>query len=395
MNDSLLLKITNQSPESSVTSSSPHRPHRPSSPTTPTTTLRNSISASETSLNESQTRQKRSKKDSKAATTALKKDIDVFNSKISKLGSEDKAHFNRHLQWNQHTRQADDAVNSISGEIELLGCVPEEELEASRKKKASWENTRDYQTNVREDLIRNKDSSCREKLAIQGESTTTQQKRERLLARKTKLNDQHERLQSATSQGMDEKERQNSEQAARDLERFQYEQLIHDRIVGCQRGSQENQYHIAASWQQAQIVESAFHESRAMDNAIEERPITPEGDLPGTIPHSTNNQAFRLSAFGSSDLPSGLRSQSGSQRHSDNRPRSTSMLSGNSVYAEFEDQDPAPPMPTRAVETIRHRGRKRSGGSGSGSSGSHPTSPLTGSIARISPVGKRSPVWNQ
>ena len=389
-------QLTNISPDSYVSSAIPaHRLHRPSSPTSPTTTLKNSIAAFESSLSESQARQKRSKKDNKAASASLKKDIEVFGAKISKLGGEDKAHLNRHLQWNQHTRQADEAVMSLTGEIESMGSLPEDEISLSKERKTGWDEARAQQTATRDALFRCKESAHQEKSSAHAEATSTQQKRERLLARKSKLNDQHDRLELATSQGLDERQRKNSEQAAKDAERFQAENRTFDQITTYQRLIQDSQHRTQQAIHEAQILEGAFHEQQRMKEQNGERPITPEGDLPGTVPHHTGAAAFRFPAFASPDPSGGIRSQSGSFRHHDSRPRSTSMLSGNSISADFEDQDPAPPMPARAVEVIRERGRKQSGGSGSGSSGSQrdPASPVVGSAALMSP-GKRSPVWN-
>ena len=390
--------LTNVLLDSHLSSALPaHRPHRPSSPTSPTTTLKNSIAIFESNLGEAQTRQKRSKKDNKTASASLKKDIEVFSAKNYKLGSEDKAHQNRHLQWNQHTRQADEAVALLSGEIESMGCLPEDEINASKEQKAGWDEARTHQTAARDDLFGCKESAHQEKSSIHAEATSTQQKKERLLARKAKLNDQHEQLDSATSQGLDERDRKNSEQAAKDGERLDIEQRSVEQLAHCQRSILESRYMTQHTWHQAQLIESAFHEQQIMNAPAEERPITPEGDLPGTVPHHTGASAFRFPAFGSPDPLNGIRSQSGSFRRSDNRPRSTSILSGNSLYGDFEDQDPAPPIPARAVEVIRERGRKQSGGSGSGSgsSGSQrdPASPIVGSAALMTP-GKRSPVWN-
>ena len=277
-----------------------------------------------------------------------------------------------------------------------MGSLPEEDLNLSKERKAEWDEGKDQQSVSREDLFREKELAQRERSNVQSEAFTTQQKRERLLGRKTKLSDQHEKIDSATSQGLDEKERKDSEQNARNLERLSFEHRGHEQISSLQQTLQDSPYLKQQTWQQAQILERAYHEQQMMDDSNVERPITPEGDLPGTIPHPTPAPAFRFPAFASPDLPNNLRNNSGSLRHSDTRPRSTSMRSVNSVYADFDDEDPAPPMPTRAVEMIREKGRKRSGGSGSGSSGSQrdPASPLVGSLAQMSPVGKRSPVWN-
>ena len=390
---SLQIQLTNSSSDSYVSSTIPaHRIHRPSSPTSPTTTLKNSIAVFESSLSESQARQKRSKKDNKAASASLKKDIEVFSAKISKLGGEDKAHLNRHLQWNQHTRQADEAVTSLSEEIESMGCLPENEVMLSKEMKASWDEARTQQTATRDELFRYKEAAHQERSSIHAEATSTQQKKERLLARKSKLNDQHDRLESATSQGLDERQRKNSEQAAKDEERLQIENRCLEDLGYHHRTIQDTRYVTRQTWLQAQTVENAYTEQQTMSRPDGERSITPEGDLPGT---HTGGPASRFPAFGSPSPPNGIRSQSGSFRHSGSRPRSVSMLSGNRVSGDFDDQDPTPPMPARAVEVIRKKGRKHSGGSGSGSSGSQrdPASPVVGSAALMS-QGKISPVWN-
>lgn len=313
---------------------------------------------------------------------------------MGKVGVEEKQHHSRHWQWNQNTKQADDAVNAISGEVDCLGCLPEDDLKLSKETKGGWDDTREYQSLSREELLRARDAAFRAKSSVQNEAIATQQKDERLIARKAKLNDQHERLLSSTSEGLNEKQRKDSAQAARELERIQFEQRCHDQMAMYQQAIHDSSYHNSQVKQQTQAIESAFTEKQMRDNSLSERPLTPEGDLPGTVTHNAAAPAFRYVPFGSPDQPNGLRSHSGSLRHSDHRPRSTSLLSGNSVYADFDDDDPAPPMPARAVEVIRERGRKQSGGSGSGSSGSQrdPASPVVGIMA--SPVGKRSPVWN-
>ncbi|KAL6715600.1 hypothetical protein ACLMJK_006561 [Lecanora helva] len=384
-------------PSTALTTSS-QRSHRPSSPKTPITTLKESISIFESSLNESQTRQKRSKKDNKTTSSTLRREIDVSNSRISKLGGEDKAHFNRHLQWNQHIRQADDTTAQFSGEIELLGGLPEDDLILSRERKSDWDEARNQQASMRDDVLQSKELAAREKSTAHNEATTSQQKRERLTGRRNKLLDQHEKLESANTQGLDEKERKDSEQSARDLERLHFEQRAHEDVQTWQRVIQENMFVKQQTWQQVHIVESAFSPQQMSNESNVDESFLPEGDLPGTIPRQASAAAFRYPAFGSTDQPNSLRSHSGSLRRGEQRPRSTSIRSGTSTYVDFEDEDPAPPMPTRAVEMIREKGRKRSGGSvsGSGSSGSQrdPASPLFGSLAQMSPVGKRSPVWN-
>ena len=394
--------ISNVSADNSALSTGPsQQAYRPSSPTSPRTTIKRSIAAFENILGETQAKQKRSKKENKTALAGLKKDIEVLNSKITKLGGEDKAQLNRQMQWNSNAKQADEAIAYIADEIEGLGSLPGNELQEAEVTKTAWDEVNSGHAAALDELGRVKATMNREKSAVQTEANTSLQKRERLQTRKSKLADQLERLEAATADGMDAKERKNSAQAAKDLERFELEQRNAEQMNNILQAYQQSRSYVQQAWQQIQTLESAFHDQQQQmmtSQALPEvRPLTPEGDLPGTNPNNAQAYAFRASAFGSPDAPNiGLRSHSGSLRQNGNRPRSTSGVSGGSIYADFEDQDPAPPMPARAIKAIREKGRQHSAGSGSGSSSGQrdPASPLVGSGARTSPVGKRSPVWN-
>lgn len=384
--------------ESSVLVTTSHQSQRPSSPTSPTITLKNSIAALEASIAESHARQKRSKKENKATVAAIKKEIDILNAKISKIGTEDKAHSNRHLQWNQHYRQADEAIASISSEIDAMGSIPEDDLQQWKEKKAKWEESKENEKRTREDLLRCHESVQREKSAIQAEAATTQQKRERLQIRAAKLSDQLDRLQLENTQGLDEKERREAEQVVKAADHQQFEERSKEQIATYQRSIQDTHYHTQQCWQQAQIIENAFHQHHMIGPTGQPGCVTPEGDLPGSHPYPPiPMNGFRFPASTSTEHPATLLTTPLSIRH-DTRPRSTSLLSGNSVYTDFSDQDPAPPMPpSRAMEVLRGRQLSGSSGSGSGSIGSQRdmASPVTGMAPRKSPVVKKgSPVWN-
>lgn len=374
-----------------VSSTPPTHSLRPSSPTTPTTTLKKSIAALDASLSESQARQKRTKKENKATSVALRKEVDILQAKISKIAGEDKAHLNRHLQWNQHFRQADDAIASISSEIDAMGSIPEGDSKQWKATKSNWEQARDQQSRSREELFRCKESAYQDKSSIQSEATATQQKRERLQARSAKLNEQRERLQSATVQGLDERERKESEQAAKAMERQQVKEKTTEQIAAFYRSLQEVRYQSQQSWQQARIVENAFHQQQMIGMSSETEPVNPEGELQGTNRLSSCTSGYRFPPMGSPDLirHTSLRYEA--------RPRSTSMLSSNSHYTDFSDQDPAPPMPFRTIPVIDRQQSGSSGSSDRGSGGSQrdPTSPLASTGVRISSLGKKgSPVWN-
>ena len=329
----------------------------------------------------------------------MRKEIDALNGKISKLGNEDKAHSNRHLQWNQHIRVANEAIAEISAEIDSLESVPENDSKRWREKKEEWEQAKDRQLGTREDLVRHKETAEREKSAALAEEVTTRQKRERLQSRGNKLNDQLDRLQSAAVQELDEQERKHQEHAALMADRRQIEERSREQIVNLQRSIQEVQYHTQQTRQQAQMIESAFRQQHLMGATSQTGRQTPDRDLTGTTHYRpTSVSGFRFPAFSTPEHAAPILNNPLSLRH-ENRPRSTSLLSGSSsVYTDFFDQDPAPPMPSsRAMETIRGQQPSRSSGSGSGSISSQrdPISPVGGSAPRRSSGEKRSsPIWN-
>ncbi|KAL8999489.1 MAG: hypothetical protein Q9169_001694 [Polycauliona sp. 2 TL-2023] len=368
---------------------------RPSSPTTPSTTLKKSIAAYETSLGESQARQKRNKKDHKLATAALRKDIDKNNASIAKQNESEKGFTSRILQLSQHSKQADEALLSISEEIESLGSIPEEEMQEWEAKKAAWEMARKQLTTAKEDHLSYKSAVQQERQAVEAEASSTQQKRERLLARRIKLNDQHERMQSANSQNLDERERKEAEHAAVLVGRRQVEERLNEQMTTVSRTIHETQYHTQQLLQQAEMLANASQAPANLALSADKDAALAEGNMGlGAIGQPSSGYGLRLPAFHSVD-GAGLHNGLGSLRQ-DNRPHSTSLATGSIPHADFLDQDPAPPMPSsQALKLIR--GRQQSGSSGSGSNGSQrdPTSPVSVLGNRKSPIVKRgSPIWN-
>lgn len=381
----------------------PHSSKRPSSPTTPTTTLKKSIDAIEASLNESQQRQKRSKKDNKAAVAAMKKEIEILHSKIAKVNVEDKAHQSRHLQWNQHTRQADEQTNALCTQIETLGSMPETDLNEWKEKKALFDEARKRQLGTREDLTRYKEAVKREKSSVEAEASQAHQKLERLQSRHAKLNDQHQRLhlQSVANSSPEKRERRETHRPPKSAEA---EEKPNEQIAIYAQAIEETRFSTAKIWQQIQLHENLYQQNQQMPTSLSDR-VTPEGDLTGTSTHaSTSNMSgFRFPTFAPSDPSTPLLHSNLSPLRQENRHRSVSLLSGNSVYTDFSDQDPAPPMPssgTLARRAMKGRQPSSSSGSGSGSVSSQreQKSPVGGvSLPRPmeSPGEKRkSPVWN-
>ncbi|MCJ1355212.1 MAG: hypothetical protein MMC33_005203 [Icmadophila ericetorum] len=435
--------ITTPSPvtdQLSTSNPSQYQHLRPTSPASPITTLKTSIAAAESTLNESTAQQRRAKKDNKAAAAAIRKDIDAVQEKLNRLGATERNLQNRQIQQNQNMRQADDAITSICDELEVIAQAPEDDSIKWRQAKSAWEEQRAEYSSVRESLQELKESNQRDTSSIQGEALSAQQKRERLQHRIAKLSDQYERLQSATVQGLNEKERLFNEIYAKEAERLHVENQYKEQITSLTRSIQEYKYRSRQAMQQSQVLETAFEQQQLLAQAAYSqpppsgsRPITPEGDLPGTFPFSAISPAFRFPTFSAFDphaasnhhhvngttVPNPYSSPfvpAGSpfQLHSspfqayahlassgnnfignplsaanNARTRSTSVLSGNSIYTDFSDQDPAPPMPTRASVLLEFQ-RKHSESSGSvsangsqktgGSSPLSPAPPLVGMV---------------
>ena len=367
-----------------------HHPHRPSSPTSPTTTLRKSIAAFEASLNESHARHKKCKREAKGALSALRREIEVLQARISKTEGEDKSQQNRHMQWNQQYRQADDAIAAITEEIESLGSIPDQDSQQWKAKKRSFEHANDELLAAQNDLARSKESAQQELSTVQGEATAAQQKRERLCARDSKLNDQYNGLESATRHDLTQKERKSADQSAKDHDRQQRSSRCRETTASITRSIQEQQYLYQQAVQQAQALENAFNQQQHLDTSnANGRPLTPEGDLPGTHPPFQPTSAFRFPAFGALETSNHV-----VPSHQDGRTRSISMRSGNSGYSDFYD-DPVPPMPSaRAIEAVKQRQRSGSNASGnySGPGSQRDTaSPQVG----FGNQSRESSVWNR
>ena len=383
----------------------PHQDLRPSLPTSPMTTLRNSIAAYETSLGESNAQQRRLRKENRASATALRKELDGLQDRLNRVSAAEKTLQTRKIQQNQHMRQAEDAIVSLSDEVEIIEKSPEDDLSDWKQAKSTWEEQKASHTELKEKLAQLKAKNLREISALEADAMSAQQKHERLQQRSAKLVDQHDRLETSNAQGLDEKERQAQEQRAKQAERDQIEISYRGELHQLARKVSELQYRARQAAQQSQVLETAYEQQQLMTAqypySTASRPSTPEGDLPGTNPPSasgaSNSTNFRFPSFGS---PESLLPINGSASYShaypyqpshsqqlpqhqylpnqhltfhpeasNNRVRSLSMLSGNSIYTDFSDQDPAPPMPTRSmVEEMRAQRGSNSGSSGGGSS---------------------------
>lgn len=382
--------------DSSGVASPPQPAVRPSSPATPSTTLKKSIAAYEISLSESQARLKRNKKEHKTAASALKKDIEKLNAQITKWNEAEKNMSSRHLQLSQSIKQAEELITSLSSKTEIVSQIPGPEMENWKAKKEAWEECQKELDTAREDYHLCKTAAHQEKQAIEAETSSTQQKRERLQVRKARLSEQYDRLQSASDQDLDEKERKEAEQSARLASQRQVEEKASEQVAAVSRTIQETHHNTQQLLQQAEVLANAYQMQQNMGLANDHDVGLVESNIPTAVGQgsSSSGLGFRFPAFASAENGS-IHNGIGSFRQ-DTRTRSSSLLAGSTPYSDFLDQDPAPPMPSnQAMRLIR--GRQQSGSSGSGSNGSQrdPASPVSAIGNRKSPIVKKgSPVWN-
>jgi hypothetical protein len=370
----LVLGVAELTPCLSVPSPIGHQDLRPSSPTT---TLKNSIAVAETKLNDERARLKRARKEHKSHTTSLKKEVESYSTRLANSGSGDERQRQRVLQITQHIRQAEEAAAIMCAEIEALGSIPEEDAREWKAQKKLWEVEKQRLTTAHSEVDEMDAKLERQVAGVQAELAAVQQKSERLHARQIKLSEQHERIANANTKGLDEKERQAAESAAREAERAKIEQHYSEQILHLQRQIQDYTFRSHQVWQQVRVHETALfqqNQQRAQQQSQQQQvmaqsPTTSEGNLNTTMPSHSSRSGFgglfAFPSFGSQQPPitnnlnSTLPPQPSLSR--EGRGRSSSMLSYISGLTDFSDADPARPMPVDITDDAE-RERERSEG---------------------------------
>ncbi|KAI9668697.1 MAG: hypothetical protein M1829_005310 [Trizodia sp. TS-e1964] len=362
-------------------------------PLSPTTTLKNSIASAEARLNEEKGRAKRARKDHKAALALSKKEVEIQNARLATCGSSDDKQRQRGMQIRQLIRQAEDASEAISAQVDILSGSPGQGYGDWKDQKSNWEAEKSRQSIKQEGLAQFRSNIEREMKTIKSEATNLLQKRDRLQARLARIHEQYERINNANIQGLDEKERKAAEDATKEAERLNREQLWMDNTNTLGQYVHETHSRTQQVWQQVRSIEVAYQQQQRQihEHMFPISPTTPEGNIPGTVPLNSQHSRFGGFAFPPSALS--LQPVSFSRPESlkvEGRGRSDSMRSAASGISDFSDADPAPPMPsdTKAMVNYKVGRRVKSDGSGSGSgsvsgSGSlqDPTSPLRTTLA--------------
>lgn len=346
----------------------------PPSPASPTATLKVSIESCETNVEALLEKQRRFRKESRAAQSNIRKEIDSLNDKISKQASGVQSIQARQSKENQHIRQAEDAIVIIAEELDTWKEIPEDEIEAYKLAKGEHEATRNELRDAKNELVRTKEQNQRTLHTMQEQANSAEAKTSKTEQRLNRLKSQVEKLknpdQTSPSQtGVDPLDTQRSDSSSSVTRQQQRaarvqgwtnmlegrERVLHNKLTEFQLKSQELQY------------------LRNLDPQVH-RPRTPseDGQLPGTMPlppstgnarpyfdRLSNHGAANSNPFGTPDRSSHHLFESMSpspallhkthstgghgktKPHSSSfgnvRPRSTSIMSGNTVYQDTEE----------------------------------------------------------
>jgi hypothetical protein len=373
-------------------------------PLSPKTTLKNSIQAAEQQLEAQRNRIKRNKRDHKNTLTNLQKEVDSLNSRLSSNGGNDERQRQKVRQLEQSMQQAKVKESEIIAEIEEMGEIPADELQASKLKRTSWKQERDHLSISKKDYDECKARADRELSQAKADIANLLQKRQKLEQKAAKYNEQHVRLSSETNQSQEEQTRRLAKRDEELRNRGQIERRCIDQTAMMEH---EEQSYLATG---TKALEMARHLEELYNKNVQQQsmPTTPEGPLPGTtrISGIQHHNTFP-GAQPSYQFPNMMQGLSEVAYHSNptsmyregGRGRSSSMLSGVSGFTDELDDYPLPAYsvvyPATNGAHSNRECRKSSAGSGSTSSASGTSSnmdPMSPAPKNLSPVFKSSPL---
>ena len=278
----MAINLINQVVVSAI-STPPQPPYRPSSPTT---TLKNSITNAESKLNEKRSRLKKTKNDHRLLISKIRRELDNFTHRLQS-GTDENRQKQRSLQLERNIQQTEEATAVLKVQLDNMEKVPEEEIEQWSAHKADFDRELERFNAAKEDLAEARLVAAQQVAALEQELNMVVQKRERLQGRRTRVNEQYERIISANAQGLNERERRAAEQFAREQDHAKLEANFHDQFASISQSVQEFQLRTSELWQQASAIEQSIQQQQ-QQMLLESGPLTPEGNLPGTNPLEAN-----------------------------------------------------------------------------------------------------------
>lgn len=281
----------------SSVSTPPQPPYRPSSPTT---TLKNSIVNAEAKLNEKRSRLKKTKNDHKILVSRIRKELDNFNNRLQS-GTDENRQKQRSLQLERNIQQTEEATAVLKVQLDNMENVPEEEVEEWTARKADFDRELEVFNGAKEELTEARLAAAQHVASLEQDLNMVAQKRERLQSRRTRVNEQYERIISANAQGLNERERRAAEQFAREQEHAKTESNFHEQFASISQSVQDFQLRTNQLWQQASAIEQSIQQQQ-QQMLLESGPLTPEGNLPGTNPPPETTSTTTTAPHGRSRL---------------------------------------------------------------------------------------------
>lgn len=272
--------------------------HQALRPASPITTLKQSIQSAEAKLNDIRNRSKKTKKDHRAAQAEIKKEINLLKTKLDSSGGVDDKQEKRLQQITQHKNQAEEATANFKKEIEALGDLPADEVEASRVKRRAWQSALDAKKAAERDRDNAKAQQLREVEALRSDIASSVNKREKLQARNNQRAQDLEKASQKQRDDLTAKQKRDEERAQTLKVRQAKAQQFQSLIATSEQEAQIFQSKGQDAWQQASAL-SNWSSQAATGYGNYSTPPTPEGPLPnsnGQISPQANG--FPPGAFG-------------------------------------------------------------------------------------------------
>ncbi|KAL1639479.1 hypothetical protein SLS58_007911 [Diplodia intermedia] len=310
--------------------------HQTLRPQSPRTLLRNNVTNLEHELQELKIQQKRNQRSHGKALAAAKKEVDVVEGKIQTSGGNDDRLKQKKRQLSEAIRQAEEAASDMSSHNSNLANIPEEDLTEFQTEERKWRLEKDRLTAATEEYERCKAEVDKEVSNAESEYASIVKKRERLQARQSKLNEQHERLSSLNAQDQDAQARKLNERAALMATRAQHESQYLGQIINNEHNAMDIQNKTMYINQQIQHLQAMLQQPQ--NPSPPSVPTTPEGPLPGTTGSTSHNNYTPVFQF---PPLAGQINGTPSSIHREGRGRSSSMLSDMSGFTDH-NVDPPP-----------------------------------------------------
>jgi len=310
----------------------------PLRPSSPTTTLKKSIHASENQLQESRARLKKNRKEHRTANSKLEREVDGLEAKFTAFSSTDDRQRQRQTQFRQNIKQVEDATLAIASQIDSLSELPEVERMAHEVNRRKWQEERDRRNAIRQDFDQSRTENERRVQNARNDNLTLKQKRERLEARLTRLDQQKDALASANSSTREEKAAWDTQRAnVLNAYKTREQEIINNlQYVISQR--EQIQSRVSQIEQQNYFFESSFQSQLNGGGAHSSSNHTPEAAYSNLSPNSRGLPAYNgYSSFGySSGTPPVEDSRHTPIHRGKQRGRSSSMLSDVSAFTDAE-----------------------------------------------------------